>query len=110
MKEIGEAKECIGIQISATNKKIELSQGKYIEQILKHFDMLNCKPAKTPGNPNEKLSVSMVNEENDLTGKVPFQELVGCVTTKKKNVIYIHFQMRIMHRKSIREDRAVVSS
>lgn len=77
MKEIGEAKECIGIQISVSNETIDLSQQKYIEQILKRFDMLNCKPAKSPGNPNEKLSVSMVNEENDLTGKVPFQELVG---------------------------------
>lgn len=47
---------------------------KYIEQILKRFNMQNCKILKTPGNPNEKLSANMVNETNDLTGKV--QELV----------------------------------
>lgn len=39
--------------------------------------MEDCKTAKSPGNPNEKLSISTVNEDNDLTGKVPFQELVG---------------------------------
>lgn len=77
MKEIGEAKECIGIQITKTFEVIELSQQKYIEQILKRFNMLDCKATKTPGNPNEKLSAKMVSDENDLTGKVPYQELIG---------------------------------
>lgn len=73
MKEIGEARECIGIQISITNDGIELSQEKYI----KRFDMLNCKAAKTPGNPKEKLTEKTINSSNELTGKVPYQELVG---------------------------------
>lgn len=77
MKEIGEAKECIGIHIKKTAGVIELSQQKYIEAVLKRFDMFNCKPTKSPGNPNEKLSITMVNDDNDLTGKMPFQELVG---------------------------------
>lgn len=77
MKEIGEAKECIGIHINKTHDVIELSQQKYIDDVLKRFDMLNCKTAKTPGEVNEKLSARMVNEGNDLTGKVPYQELVG---------------------------------
>lgn len=77
MKEIGEAKECIGIQINKSNDVIELNQRKYIEQILKRFGMLNCKSVTSPGDSNQKLSISTINKKNDLTGKVPFQELIG---------------------------------
>lgn len=37
MKDIGDASECIGIQIAKTNDRIALSQQKYIQQILKRF-------------------------------------------------------------------------
>lgn len=77
MKEIGEAMECIGIHISRTNDSIALSQKRYIEQLVERFEMHGCKAVKTPGDPNEKLSVAMVTESNDLTGRVPHKELIG---------------------------------
>lgn len=77
VKEIGETKECIGIRIAKQNGVIELDQKKFIAQVLKRFDMLNCKIAKTPGNPNEKLTIQTITGTNDLTGKIPYQELVG---------------------------------
>lgn len=39
--------------------------------------MTNCKAAKTPSDPNQKLSVQMFNKENSLIGQVPYQEVVG---------------------------------
>lgn len=77
MKEIGEASECIGIQITKSNGRIQLGQQKYIQQVLKRFNMLNCNAAKSPGDPNQKLTEKTINAGNDLTGKVPFQELIG---------------------------------
>jgi transposase InsO family protein len=76
MKDVGEAKECIGIQITKTDGKIELSQEMYVEQMLRKFNMEQAKATKTPADPNEKLSVAMWSEENDAKG-VPYQEVVG---------------------------------
>lgn len=39
--------------------------------------MLNCNAAKSPGDPNQKLTEKTINSSNDLVGKVPFQELIG---------------------------------
>lgn len=77
MKEIGEASECIGIEITKSNGRIQLGQQKYIQQVLKRFNMLNCNAAKSPGDPNQKLTEKTINSSNELTGKVPFQELIG---------------------------------
>lgn len=77
MKEIGMASECIGIEITKSNGRITLGQQKYIQQVLKRFNMSNCNAAKSPGDPNEKLTEKTINAGNDLTGKVPFQELIG---------------------------------
>lgn len=69
MKEIGDAVECIGIHIAKSNGRIELSQQKYIQQVLKRFNMLNCNAAKSPGDPNQKLTEKTINSSNDLVGK-----------------------------------------
>lgn len=76
MKDVGEAKECIGIQITKNKNFIELSQEMYIEQMLRKFGMENAKATKTPADPNIKLSVKMWDEKNDASG-VPYQEVVG---------------------------------
>lgn len=77
MKDIGHATKCIGITINQSEGKIEIDQVKYIDEILDKFITSNCKIAKTPSEPNEKLSITMVTDENDLTGTVPYQEAVG---------------------------------
>lgn len=79
MKDLGPAKHCIGINIKQTGKGIELNQTRYIEEVLNRFRMQDCKPVKNPSDTNQKLSVQLVTEENSLVGKVPYQELVGCL-------------------------------
>lgn len=77
MKDIGPAKNCIGIRICQGNNFIELDQSNYIKEILTRFGMQDSKPVKTPSDTSQKLSVQMVTETNALTGQVPYQEAVG---------------------------------
>lgn len=77
MKDLGAAQSCLGIRIRQTENSIEMDQSAYIKEILERFNMSECKPMGTPSNTSEKLSVNMINENNNLVGKVPFQEAVG---------------------------------
>lgn len=72
MKDIGHATECIGIKINQCEKMIEIDQIKYIDEVIKKFNLNDAKHSKTPSDPNTKLSVSMVTEENEITGLVPY--------------------------------------
>lgn len=77
MKDLVEAQSCLGIRIGQTKNGIEMDQSAYKREILQRFNMTECKPTGTPSNTSEKLSVNMINENNNLVGKVPFQEAVG---------------------------------
>lgn len=77
MKDLGVAKNCVGIEINRGKDFIELNQTKYIQKILQRFGMSDCKPVKTPCELHQKLSAEVVNEENCLVGKVAYQEAVG---------------------------------
>lgn len=77
MKDIGQAKCCLGIRINQCADFIELDQSKYVIFLLQKFGMAQCKPCKTPSELNQKLTKGMVDEQNSITGTVPYQELVG---------------------------------
>lgn len=77
MKDIGHATECIGLKINQFSEKIEVDQTKYIEEVIRRFNQVDEKVAKTPSDPNVKLSIKMVDEQNEITGRVPYQEAVG---------------------------------
>lgn len=53
-----------------------LSQTHYLKNVLKKFDMFDCKPAATP---IEKGLNLMNGDENSLTNQ-PYRELIGCLT------------------------------
>lgn len=77
MKDIGEAKCCLGIGINQGANFIELDQSRYILEVLEKFGMQQCNPCKAPSELNLKLTKGMINEENSITGTVPYQQLVG---------------------------------
>lgn len=77
IKDLGPAQKCIGININQFEDKIEIDQCQYIEEILKRFNMDRCKPVATPSDYNNKLTMRWVNDTNEITGKVPYQEAVG---------------------------------
>lgn len=77
MKDIGPASSCLGINIKQESDFLEIDQNHYVKQILERFGMKDCKPAVTPSDLNQKLSINMWNEENSLVGKISYQEIIG---------------------------------
>lgn len=57
IKDLGEAKKCFGIRISKNREAgtIKIDQKEFVEQILKKFNMSECKPVGTPLEPKKKL-------------------------------------------------------
>ena len=48
MKDMGEVDVILGIKITRDSDRIMLSQGHYIERMLKKFDHFDCTPVFTP--------------------------------------------------------------
>ncbi|XP_037034243.1 secreted RxLR effector protein 161-like [Bradysia coprophila] len=82
MKDLGRATNCVGIRITYNQNSICLDQSTYIAEVLKRFGMADSKPVSTPSDVNQKLSMNATSnneEDENITGKVPYQELVGCL-------------------------------
>lgn len=82
MTDLGEVHYCLGIQITCDRSKgiIEINQTKYIDDVLKRFNMEDCKPAVTPMQAGVKLSKSMsptTQEQTALMEEIPYQSAVG---------------------------------
>ncbi|KAL6327296.1 hypothetical protein AAG906_018596 [Vitis piasezkii] len=55
MKELGQLKHFLGLEVDRTHEGIFLCQQKYAKDLLKKFGMLECKPISTPMEPNAKM-------------------------------------------------------
>ena len=91
MKDLGMMHYFLGLEVWQRNDEIFLSQGKYIVEILKKFEMMNLKPMATLMVMNlKKLSVSFFNyEEIDITiYKLLIGSLIYVVNTRP-NIFYL---------------------
>ena len=84
MKDLGAAKQILGIQIHEDKKngKLSFSQEKYVEKILEIFEMNKAKPVNVPLASHFKLSSSLCPssvEEKDYMSRVPYANIVGCL-------------------------------
>lgn len=79
MKDVGKAEYCLEIRITQKENCIELDQTRYLDNTVKRFGMIDANPAITPSDPNQKLSVDMIDEQKLLIGIVPYQEAIGCL-------------------------------
>lgn len=79
MKDLGEAKHFLGLEIHQDENGIKITQENYIKRTLKKFGMENCKPIGTPADPNVKLTKSDVecNEPCDDDFKAQYLEAIG---------------------------------
>ena len=82
MKDLGAAKQILGMRITRDrkNRKLTLSQNEYIEKVLKRFNMQNGKLISTPFSSHFKLSKEMcpkTQEEMDYMSKIPYASVVG---------------------------------
>jgi hypothetical protein len=58
MKDLGLMHYFLGLEVWKSLERIFLNQGKYVVEILKRFDMLECKPMNTPMEMKLKLLVN----------------------------------------------------
>jgi len=74
MKDLGEAKVILGLEISRdkTLGTLKLSQGKYAGQVLEKFGMAECNPIATPLEVGLQLAKSEKSDES-----LPYREAVG---------------------------------
>jgi hypothetical protein len=82
MSDLGELQYCLGVEFERdlANRTITMSQRKYIEEVLKRFNMEECKPIGTPLDVNSKL-LKLTEEEfqgiqEEMQG-IPYKAAVG---------------------------------
>lgn len=82
MKDMGEAKHCLGFEIKRDfkNGTLRINQSKYINEILCRFNMSECNPVSTPLDTNQKLTAEM-SPKNPVEQRemrdIPYQQAVG---------------------------------
>lgn len=76
MKDLGVANYCLGIRITRNYQegKLWLDQECYTTKVLEKYNMVNCKPVKTPLNTSCKFSENSPKIDNT---KIPYREAVG---------------------------------
>ncbi|KAE8698166.1 tir-nbs resistance protein [Hibiscus syriacus] len=74
MKELGQLKHFLGLEVDRTHEGIFLCQQKYAKDLLKKFGMLECKSTSTPMEPNIKMCT---HEGKDLEDATMYRQLVG---------------------------------
>jgi hypothetical protein len=74
MKDLGLMHYFLGLEVWQSPERIFLNQGKYTVEILKRFDMLECKSKNTPTEAKPKLSVDSSSELNDAT---LYRQIIG---------------------------------
>ena len=74
MKDLGQLKYFLGIEVARSKLGISLSQRKYVLDLLAETGMLDCKPIDTPIEMNHKLAIY---PDQVPTNKSRYQRLVG---------------------------------
>ncbi|GJS61155.1 ribonuclease H-like domain-containing protein [Tanacetum coccineum] len=92
IKGLGKLKYFLSIEVIDTEKGICLNQRKYVLDLLSEYDMLACKPTKTPL--MSKLSISNKATDNDpiLDNITDYQKLMGkliYLTNTRLDIFYV---------------------
>jgi Reverse transcriptase (RNA-dependent DNA polymerase) len=97
MKDLGELRYFLGIEVVRSKKGVILSQQKYVLDLQSDTGMLGCRPVNTQIDPNHKLS----EEIGDQVEKGQYQRLVGkliYLTHTRPNISYaVRMVSRYMH-------------
>jgi hypothetical protein len=74
MKDLGLMHYFLGLEVWQSPEKIFLNQGKYAVEILKRFDMLECKSMNTPMETKLKL---LVDTSSELVDATLYRQIIG---------------------------------
>ena len=74
MKDLGLMHYFLGLEVWKSSEGIFLNQGKYAVEILKRFDMLECKAMATPMDTNLKL---LADESSELVDVTQYRQIIG---------------------------------
>ena len=89
MKELGELKHFLGLEVERTNEGLFLGQQKYAKDLLQRYEMLDCKPISTPMDPNVRLQEGKGKDLEDVT---MYRQLVGSLiylTLTRPDISYV---------------------
>jgi hypothetical protein len=89
MKDLGPMHYFLGLEVWQSPENIFLNQGKYAVEILKRFDMLECKSMNTPMETNLKLLVDTLLELVDVT---LYRQIIGSLmylTNTKPDIFFV---------------------
>ena len=90
MKDLGLMHYFLGLEVWQRQKEIFLSQGKYTIDILKRFEMLDCKSMATPMDANfKKLKESTSN--SDMIYPTMYRQLIGSLMYLTNLVLLLVF-------------------
>ena len=76
MKYLGLMHYFLGLEVWQSPDRIFLDQGKYAVEILKRFDMLECKPMNTPMEMKLKLKL-LVDTSSKLIDATLYRQIIG---------------------------------
>lgn len=84
MKDLGEAKQVLGIRLTRDRKSgiISIDQTQYLLDVLDRFRMSDCNPVSTPLDLNQKISLKFCpksDDEREEMANVPYEQLIGCL-------------------------------
>jgi hypothetical protein len=76
MKDLGLMHYFLGLEVWQCPERIFLNQGKYAIEVLKRFDMLECKPMNTPMEMKLKLKL-LVDTSSKLIDATLYRQIIG---------------------------------
>lgn len=98
MTDLGRMTFFLGIQVQQKEEEIFVCQQKYAKEVLKKFNMEECKPAATPMNQKEKFCKEDGAEKVD---ERLYRSLIGCLmylTATRPDIIHaVSLLSRYMH-------------
>jgi hypothetical protein len=89
MKYLGLMHYFLGLEVWQSPEKIFLNQGKYAVEIMKRFDMLECKSMNTPMETKLKL---LVDTSSELVDATLYRQIIGSLmylTNTKPDICFV---------------------
>jgi hypothetical protein len=93
MKDLGLMHYFLGLEVWQSQERIFLNQGKYAVEILKTFDMLECKSMNTPMETKLKL---LVDTPSKLIDAMLYRQIIGSLMYLTNTRPYICFSMNTL--------------